>query len=141
MDDIESAEAPSGAAATVECPFCAEQINSRAKKCRHCGETVDVTMRKAEEAIRASERQGNVYMNAAVAMPASYARPTKSRGVAIVLALLLGGLGFHKFYLGRVGMGILYLIFCWTFIPGIIAFIEAIVYACSNEENFHLKYG
>jgi hypothetical protein len=51
--------------ATVECPFCCEQIPARAKKCRHCSETVDPAMRKAEEALRAVERQGNVYMNAA----------------------------------------------------------------------------
>lgn len=45
----------------------------------------------------------------------------------ILLALFLGGLGIHKFYAGKAGMGILYLLFCWTFIPGFIAFIEAIV--------------
>jgi hypothetical protein len=50
--------------AQVECPFCAELISAKARKCRHCGETVDVSMRKAEEAMRASERSSNVYMNA-----------------------------------------------------------------------------
>ena len=124
----------------VDCPFCAEPIKASAKKCRHCSETIDVTMRKAEEAIRASERQGNVYMNAAVSH-GGYVRPPKSRVVAIILALLLGGLGAHKFYLGRVGSGILYLLFCWTFIPAVISFIEAIVYAVSSEEAFHYKYG
>ena len=48
----------------VECAFCAELISARAKKCKHCGETVDVTLRSAEEALRASQRSGNVYMNA-----------------------------------------------------------------------------
>lgn len=130
---------PAAASDTVECPFCAEQINARAKKCRHCGETIDVALRKAEEALRASSRQGNVYMNAAVA--AAPARPAKSRMTAFVLALLLGGIGAHKFYLGSSGLGILYLIFCWTFIPGIIAFIEAIILLCTSDEAFHLKYG
>lgn len=54
-------EAESG---QVECPFCAEVISVRAKKCRHCGETLDVAMRRAEEAMRASERSPNVFMNA-----------------------------------------------------------------------------
>lgn len=126
----------------VECPFCDEQISAKAKKCRHCGETVDVAMRKAEEALRAAERGGgNVYMNAAVSNGMAAVRPRKSRGTAIVLALLLGGLGAHKFYLNRAGWGILYLLFCWTFIPAIISFIEAIVYAINDEEAFHLKYG
>jgi TM2 domain-containing membrane protein YozV len=131
------------ATATVECPFCAERIAARARKCRHCGETVDVALRKAEEAMRASERStGNVYMNAAVAAPDySRARPEKSRGAAILLALFLGGIGGHKFYLNRTGQGLLYLVFCWTFIPGIIALVEMIIYACTSDESFHYKYG
>ncbi|MCC7266794.1 MAG: NINE protein [Caulobacteraceae bacterium] len=65
----------------------------------------------------------------------------KNRVLAIVLALLLGGIGVHKFYLGRVGWGILYLLFCWTFIPALIAFIEAIVYLTMSDEAFAAKYG
>lgn len=44
----------------------------------------------------------------------------------VLLAFFLGGLGVHKFYAGKSGSGFLYLIFCWTFIPAIIAFFEAI---------------
>ncbi|UAL11881.1 NINE protein [Caulobacter segnis] len=65
----------------------------------------------------------------------------KSRVVAIVLALLLGGIGGHKFYLGRVGTGILYLLFCWTFIPSIVAFVEAIIYITMSDQAFAKKYG
>ncbi len=66
---------------------------------------------------------------------------TKSRVIAIVLALLVGSIGVHKFYLGRIGMGILYLVFCWTFIPAIIAFVEAIIYVTMTDEAFTKKYG
>src|SRR5438093_1118559 len=48
-------------AAIHTCPFCAEQISPAAKKCKHCGETLDVAMRAAEEAKRMSQRQPNVY--------------------------------------------------------------------------------
>jgi TM2 domain-containing membrane protein YozV len=48
----------------------------------------------------------------------------KNASTAILLALFLGGLGAHQFYMGKVGIGILYVLFCWTFIPSIIAFIE-----------------
>lgn len=65
----------------------------------------------------------------------------KSRVVAIVLALLLGGIGGHKFYLGRIGTGILYLVFCWTFVPSIIAFVEAIIYVTMSDQAFAKKYG
>lgn len=65
--------------------------------------------------------------------------PLKNKTTAGILAIFLGGLGIHKFYLGKVGTGVLYLLFCWTYIPAIIAFIEGIVYLCSNEHNFQVK--
>ena len=65
----------------------------------------------------------------------------KNRITAALLAFFLGGFGAHKFYLGRVGQGLLYLIFCWTFIPAIIAFIEFIVLLTMNDESFNQKYG
>lgn len=44
-----------------------------------------------------------------------------------LLAFFLGGIVVHKFYSGKSGTGILYLIFCWTGIPSIIAFIDFII--------------
>jgi TM2 domain-containing membrane protein YozV len=44
--------------------------------------------------------------------------------VGILLALFLGSFGLHHFYLRRTGLGILYLCFFWTGIPGILGFIE-----------------
>ncbi len=64
----------------------------------------------------------------------------KSKVVAGLLAIFLGAFGIHKFYLGKPWQGILYLLFCWTYIPGIIGFIEGIVYLLSNEDRFHAKY-
>ena len=65
----------------------------------------------------------------------------KSRIAAALLAFFLGGLGVHKFYLGQVGLGIVYLIFCWTFIPAIIAFVEFILFLTMSDEKFNEKYG
>jgi TM2 domain-containing membrane protein YozV len=64
----------------------------------------------------------------------------KNKSTAGILALLLGGLGVHKFYLGRGGQGVLYLIFCWTFIPAAIAFIEGIIYFTMTDAAFDAKY-
>jgi len=61
--------------------------------------------------------------------------------VAALLAFFLGGFGAHKFYLGKIGLGILYLVFFWTFIPAIIAFIEFIIYLTMSDEAFKQKYG
>lgn len=64
----------------------------------------------------------------------------KNKLAAAVLAFFLGGFGAHKFYLGRPGMGLLYLFFCWTGIPSFVAVIEAILLLVSSEEQFHIKY-
>ena len=65
----------------------------------------------------------------------------KSKVAAGLLAIFLGGLGLHKFYLGNVGLGILYLLFCWTFIPTIVGFIEGIIYLVMDDQKWVEKYG
>ena len=52
-----------------------------------------------------------------------------------ILAFFFGGIGVHKFYAGKVGSGLLYLFFCWTFIPGILAFIDFIIGLCKPSDN------
>lgn len=66
--------------------------------------------------------------------------PVKSKLCAGLLGIFLGTFGIHKFYMGKVGMGILYICFCWTYIPAIVGFIEGIMYLCSSDENFILKH-
>lgn len=53
-----------------------------------------------------------------------------------ILALFLGGIGVHKFYAGRIGAGICYLLFCWTCIPAFIALIEFIVALCKKSDSY-----
>ena len=64
----------------------------------------------------------------------------KNKYVAGILAILLGDLGIHKFYLGKIGWGIVYLLFCWTGIPAIVGLIEGIIYLCADDETFQVKY-
>ena len=64
----------------------------------------------------------------------------RSKTTAALLAFFFGGLGIHKFYLGRGGQGILYMIFCWTFIPAIIACLEFFVLIFMNDHEFDMKY-
>lgn len=64
----------------------------------------------------------------------------KSKTTATVLCLFLGGFGVHRFYLGQAGLGLLYLVFFWTLIPGFIALIDFIVLLLMSEETFNQKY-
>jgi len=64
----------------------------------------------------------------------------KNKTTAAILAFLLGGIGVHRFYLGQGGLGIMYLLFCWTFIPLVISFIDFIIFLTMNEDAFNDKY-
>lgn len=106
--------------------------NENEKFCSDCGTNINA---KAEICPNCGVRQ------MAVSNGFASAANGKSRVTAAVLAFFLGGFGVHKFYLGRVGMGIVYLLFFWTFIPAIIAFIEFIILLLMSDEDFNRKYG
>jgi len=67
-------------------------------------------------------------------------RPAKNKGIAILLALLLGGIGAHHFYTGRTFRGLLYLLFFWTFIPIILSFIDIVLYLMMPGATFQRKF-
>ena len=64
----------------------------------------------------------------------------KSRTTALLLCFFLGVIGVHKFYLGKTVQGILYLVFCWTWIPLILCVIDFIVLLCTSDRDFDAKY-
>lgn len=64
----------------------------------------------------------------------------KSITTTTILAFFLGGIGAHRFYLGQGGLGLLYLVFCWTFIPAILGFIDFIIFLTMDERKFNAKY-
>ena len=64
----------------------------------------------------------------------------KQKNVVGLLALFLGGFGVHHFYLGNVWRGFFYLLFCWTFVPAVIAFFEAIQFFFMGDQKFQEKY-
>lgn len=77
----------------------------------------------------------NVYMNNGI----NPSWPIKSKITAGVLAILLGTFGIHKFYLGKTGTGVLYLLLSWTGITSILGVIEGIIYLTSSDHNFCVK--
>lgn len=73
----------------------------------------------------------------------------KSKIAAGLLAIFLGGLGIHKFYLGYTVPGVIFLLitfFGWLllFIPNIvisiIVIIEGIIYLTKSDEEFEQTY-
>ncbi len=68
----------------------------------------------------------------------------KNRYVAALLALFFGIFGVHKFYLKQNLQGVLYLLFCWTYIPIYLGFAEFfILLFCSKaklEKFYECKF-
>ena len=60
----------------------------------------------------------------------------KSKVVAGILGILLGCLGIHKFYMGNILAGVVYILFSWTGIPGLLGLIEGIIYLVDDEAKF-----
>ena len=62
--------------------------------------------------------------------------------IAGILAILLGGFGIHKFYLGYTNAGIIQLIVgfltCGAF--NIVGFIEGILYLVKSDDEFEQTY-
>ena len=54
-----------------------------------------------------------------------YSSEKKDVTIGVLLALFLGGFGAHKFYFGQIALGVVYFLFCWTFIPSIVSLVEA----------------
>jgi len=95
------------------CTTCGQQIHEKAEICPHCG---------VRQPMSATNSGG------------------RNKMAAALLAIFLGGLGVHKFYLGQTTMGIIYLLFCWTAIPLIVGFIEGIIYLTMSDQAFNEKY-
>jgi len=102
------------------------------KFCHECGEVINI---KAEICPKCGVRQSSSQTSFGAVTPEG-----KSRIVAALFALFLGGIGIHRFYLGKIVSGIFYIVFCWTFIPSLIAFVEAIILFCMSDAAFAEKY-
>ena len=65
---------------------------------------------------------------------------SKSRTTAALLAFFLGCFGGQHFYLGRTVLGVLCILFFWTWIPTIIGVVECIIFLCMSDIDFDRKY-
>lgn len=64
----------------------------------------------------------------------------KSKFSAGLIALFLGGIGIHKFYLNRTKEGVLYLLFCWTLVPSVLGLLDALNLFTMNQTLFDERY-
>lgn len=104
----------------TSCPHCGAPIaesNQNTKFCKHCGERIDKEClicpkcgRQVEELHQYNADDKIVINNTATATATIINGRQKNKWVALILCVALGYIGAHKFYEGKIGMGILYLL-------------------------------
>jgi Predicted membrane protein len=140
------------------CPQCGAPCAPSDSECKYCGEALAANAAQQANQRTSPQQQASDFQANAEAYRRQVAQqqfaqqqyinnsgidpswPIKNKIAAGLLAIFLGGLGIHEFYLGKIGFGILCLLFCWTGIPAFVGFIQGIIYLCSNDHNFQVKH-
>lgn len=91
---------------TKFCKECGQKIHAKAVVCPHCGCQVESVGGAQQPQIVINNANQN-QVNAAATVAAT--GRTRNKWVALLLCFFLGAIGAHKFYEGKMGMGILYL--------------------------------
>ena len=101
------------------CKNCGKEIADGTKFCPQCG-----AIQENQTNVVASTERKNANCS------------HKSRTVTALLAFFLGGLGIHRFYVGKKGTGILQILLTLCFGLGCIwALIDLVVILCGNFKD------
>lgn len=117
-----------------KCLFCGSINDGYLNNCKTCGASLNETIVKKEIE---NSIESNIEIN-------PY-KKTKNKTTALLLCIFLGFFGVHKFYEGKIGMGVLYLFTGGLFYIGWIYDIIDIIrkpnpyYVCANGSNNYLK--
>ncbi len=105
---------------TKFCKHCGAKIPEDAVLCTACGRQVEKLEGENTPNIVINNSNSSQNVNTNTNLNGVYAGRLRNKWVAIVLCLLGGFLGLHKFYEGKIGMGILYLCTGGLFFVGVV---------------------
>ena len=105
------------------CPNCGKELSNQAVTCPSCGHPL------TPMAPRAAASTAQTAQTTKVVSP-------KSRLAVVLLSFFLGWLGIHRFYVGKVGTGILWLFTGGLFgIGNLVDFIMALVGSFTDKSG------
>lgn len=132
------------------CPECKRQYSTQEKvsrvKCPYCGAETNVSYAEGQSNYQEQLRQFGNQASAAMDDVFSNGPSGKSRGVAGLLALFLGALGLHYFYMNKTNAGVLFLLAtilsCGVlgFITQVVSIIQGVLFFTSTQEEFERKW-
>lgn len=133
------------------CVNCGDEIDDDAAVCPSCGVNQRATLEGGHEERDPDQKycvncgalinnQAELCPECGVRQPGSGGAADSDQVVAGIFAILLGGLGVHKFYQGNVRNGVIYLCFFWTAIPALLGLIEGILILMADEQEYEEKY-
>lgn len=123
-----------------KCESCGASLDANSMTCSYCGSSYhsDIKHKKKnahheQEHIKSHYKESEVFLY-------ETNKYKKNRILAGILAILFGGFGVHKFYIGKNLQGFIYLFLVWTYVPIFVAFIEGILYFKCTQEEFFDRY-
>ncbi len=130
-----------------QCPECGKQYSTQEKvnrvKCPYCGAETNVSYSDQEQS---QWQQFGNQAASAVDSVFNNGPSGKSRGIAGLLALLMGAFGLHYFYLNKTNAGILFLLVSLlscgilALVTQIIAIIQGVLFFTSTQQEFEDKW-
>ena len=129
--------------AIINCKECGGQMSDSASFCPHCGAPVakDVFCPECGTKVPADARFcPQCGKNLSQEYPVGFY--AKDKTIAGIFAILLGSLGIHYFYLGKITAGILTIVLsvCTCGIWSLLMFIQGIMMLVMSDREFQEKY-
>ena len=132
------------------CPECGKQYSTQEKvnrvKCPYCGAETNVSYSEQEPNFQEQWRQFGNQASSALDSVFNNGPSGKSRGIAGLLAILMGWCGLHYFYIGKTSAGVLFLLIallsCGILgtVTFIVSIIQGVLFFTVTQQEFEQKW-